>query len=63
MYNVQSTMYQVTFLVEFMSYYEFLLCTSYLVPGTWYTPYFCNNFWKLSFLRFQPAGNFAMSFS
>ena len=34
LYNVPSKMYQETFLVEFMSYYEFLLCTSYLVHGT-----------------------------
>ncbi len=34
MYQVPSTMYQDTFLVEFMSYYEFLHCTSYLVLGT-----------------------------
>ena len=36
LYNVPSKMYQETFLVEFMSYYEFLLCTSYMVLGTWY---------------------------
>jgi len=36
MYQVRSTKYQDTSLVEFMSYYESLLCTWYMVLGTYF---------------------------